>query len=329
MKWESEPGVAAGTLDKRPDIPSRSPMRKAPLIVLSVALTAALVYGVIITGERDALNTELTSVQSALASTQGDLSSTTRTLIITQSELGSTRQTLASTQLQLSVTMQALTSTQAELTSTNQKLSSVQSDLSYTRARMDVIDTKLKLYENTTGSKIYSGVQPQLRGARPIELVNNPAATDPTWQQLMSFLGADPTDDRIWTEGVFVSGDFAQVLHNNAEAAGIRAALVGVFFERQTIGHGLNAFKTADRGLVYVDSTGPTLEQSLRETLYRINGGTPIEWDKIAYMVKGKEYGIISIKKANSPEYSYYERVGKALSDWGRMGIVDSIQIYW
>ena len=119
------------------------------------------------------------------------------------------------------------------------------------------------------------------------------------------------------------------MLHNNAEAAGIRAALVGVFFEGQIIGHGLNAIKTTDRGLVYVDSTGPTLEQSLRVALYRISGGAPLEWDKIAYMVKGKEYGAISINQANSPEYSYYERIGKTFTNWGEMGIVESIQLYW
>ena len=115
------------------------------------------------------------------------------------------------------------------------------------------------------------------------------------------------------------------MLHNNAEAAGIRAALVGVFFEGETTGHGLNVFKTTDRGLVYVDCTGGDWSTRLREQLY----GYTLEYDKIAYMVKGKEFGLVNIYRATSPEYSYYEQTGKLLSDWLPMGIVERIVIYW
>ncbi len=238
-------------------------------IILAAVLVAVIVYGVVITKERDALNTELDSVEAVLASTQAELSSTKQTL----------------------------TATQAELSSTKQILSSVQNEL-------EAVQAKLKLYEDTMGIKIFSGIQqPPLRGAGPIELVNNSAATDPSWQQLFLFLRTDPTDDRTWTEGIFVSGDFAEMLHNNAEAAGIRAALVGVFFEGKTIGHGLNAFKTTDRGLVYVDNTGSE-ELSYEQ-------GYPTEWDKIAYLVKGKEYGLISISMGYYSPHGYdtYEQM--------------------
>ncbi len=318
--------------DKSPRYSRWSSMPKVPSVILVLALIAAIVYSVVITGDRNALNTELESVQSVLASTQSELASTQSELTSTkleldstQSEFGSTKQTLVSTETELSSTKQMLAST-------NQRLSSVQSELEATKTESDAIDAKLKLYEDTLGIKIFSGVQqPPLRGASPIKLVNNPAATDPSWQQLISFLRANPTDDRTWTEGIFVSGDFAEMLHNNAEAAGIRAALVGVFFESETIGHGLNAFKTTDRGLVYVDCTGPTLQQKLEEIQYRIYGGTPIEWDKIAYMVKGKEFGIVSIDDVFiSPRYEYYEEIGKSSgSGWGTLGIVESIVIYW
>lgn len=260
-------------------------------LLMSLALVVAIVYGFVITGDRNALNTELESVQSTLASTQADLSSTKQILISTQADLSSTQQSLTSTQTELRTAERTLASTRSELTSTNQKLSSVQSDLSATKTKMDAIDAKLKLYEDTMGIKIYSGVQPLARGAGPIELVNNPAATNPTWQQLIAFLRADPTDDRTWTEGIFVSGDFAEMLHNNAERAGIRAALVGVFFEGKTIGHGLNAFKTTDRGLVYVETQS----------------------DGIAYVTKGKEYGILSLSQNRLFDYGYYEKVK---ADW-------------
>jgi len=289
-------------IEEQPDKPTRysrwSWMPKVASAVLAIAVIVAVIYGVAVTKERDALNTKLESVQSVLASTQAQLSSTKQTLTSTQSELGSTKQTLASTKQSLTLTQadlgstkQTLTSTKTELSRVNSTLASVQSDLLATKTKMDAIDAKLKLYEDTMGIKIFSGVQPLARGAGPIELVNNLAATNPTWQQLMPFLLADPADDRTWTEGIFVSGDFAEMLHNNAEAAGIRAALVGVFFEGETIGHGLNAFKTTDRGLVYVEPQS----------------------DTIAYVTKGKEYGTVSLSQNLSFDYSYYE---KLKADW-------------
>ncbi len=232
-------------------------MNKTFSVVLAVTLIAVIVYSVVVTRDRDALNTELESVETVLTSTQAEL-----------------------------------VSTQTELSSITEKLSSVQSELEATKTELDAIDAKLKLYEDTMGIKIFSGIQqPPWKGASPIKLVNNPTATDPSWQQLISFLRADPTDDRTWTEGIFVSGDFANMLHDNAEAAGIRAAWVGVRFEGETIGHGLNAFKTTDRGLVYVETQS----------------------DAIAYVTKGKEYGIISLGQNTLLDYASYE---KMKGDW-------------
>ncbi len=68
------------------------------LVILGLALVVAIVYCVDITKDRDALNTELKSVQSVLVSTQSELSSTKNTLL---AELGSTRNTLTLTQSEL------------------------------------------------------------------------------------------------------------------------------------------------------------------------------------------------------------------------------------
>jgi len=43
-------------------------------------------------------------------------------------------------------------------------------------------------------------------------------------------------------------------VHNNAESAGIRAAYVHIW--TATIRHAFNAFKTTDRGLVFIDCVG-------------------------------------------------------------------------
>lgn len=87
-------------------------------------------------------------------------------------------------------------------------------------------------------------------------LHNNTEAQNPSWSQLMKFLNDDKTDALPYQEKVFVCADFAEMLHNNAEAAGWRCAYVTIDLTGYTSGHALNAFQTTDRGLVYIDSTG-------------------------------------------------------------------------
>ena len=87
----------------------------------------------------------------------------------------------------------------------------------------------------------------------------------------------------------------------------------------------MNAFTTTDKGLVYVDSMGGGITEILKELQY----GYSSELDTIAYVMKGKELGVVSIDRATSPEYSYYERMGTELSDWLPLGIVERIEIYW
>ena len=130
-----------------------------------------------------------------------------------------------------------------------------------------------------------------------VRLINNEDAIDPTWQQLREVLFADTTDQGHYLPGFQVCSGFAEKVHNNAEAAGIIAAWVAVDFEDDSEGHALNAFNTVDRGLVFVDCTGlPPFPET------QLSGS-----DKIAYVVVGKQYGLISLDVAISPEYSFYE----------------------
>lgn len=152
----------------------------------------------------------------------------------------------------------------------------------------------------------------------PIHLTNNSSATDPTWQQLMSFLIADKADQKDYNVFLFPCGAFAEEVHNNAEAAGIRAAWVAVDFEDNSERHALNAFETVDKGLVYIDCTGGSLLEELQftpvtqfvpglgeVTVLELN--YPSSYDKVAYVVVSKEYGLISLDVATSPQYSVYE----------------------
>ena len=128
-----------------------------------------------------------------------------------------------------------------------------------------------------------------------IQLVNNSDATNPTWQQLKDFLRSDKTDQNQYILGSYICVDFAKEVHDNAEAAGIRAAFVGVSFEGEIEGHALNAFETIDKGLVYIDCT---------------------ELDTIIYIEKGKEYQPISLRE---PDYIKIEP----------LGIVEAVRVYW
>jgi len=159
----------------------------------------------------------------------------------------------------------------------------------------------------------------------PIELINNSSATNPTYAMLVDFISEDPTDEGAYmdfgsdSEFAFLGrtcGDFAEAVHNNAEAAGIRAALVTIDFEEQDVGHALNAFETTDKGLIYVDCTGQDLGSWIEDHFVQLDKITGkvyfIEeslrsWDKVAYVEIGKEYGLIALDRAESLSYSFYE----------------------
>ena len=144
-------------------------------------------------------------------------------------------------------------------------------------------------------------------------LVNYKNATDPTWDELISFLESDDTDEQPYIEDLFVCADFAEMLHNNAEESGIKALYVGVDFIVGE-GHALNAFNTTDKGLVYVDCTrgfSTPITAELTDSEKREER----EHDKIAYVVEGKEYGLISIDKTTSSEYWFYEDYTKKWED--------------
>jgi hypothetical protein len=153
-----------------------------------------------------------------------------------------------------------------------------------------------------------SGINPPYlkEPSLPINLVNNPDARDVSFAELKTFLLQDDTDDEAYVEGVRTCGNFAEKLHNNAEDAEIRSAFVALNFAGDPESpHALNAFQTTDRGLVYVDCIGEGLEQvTSEEWLYE--EGYACENDKVAYVEVGEEYGVISIDKAESLQYSFY-----------------------
>jgi hypothetical protein len=165
---------------------------------------------------------------------------------------------------------------------------------------------------------IYHNMQPRhlkSPSGESAQLINNREASPPTWQELMAFLKADTTDQKLYNVDSFACVAFAEELHNNAEAAGIEAAFVGVQFEDREVGHALNAFNTTDRGLVFVDCTSPVQSNMPYLPMLGLDDGEAgdagevevVGADKVAYVELGKKYGVISIEVATSPEYIFYE----------------------
>jgi hypothetical protein len=163
---------------------------------------------------------------------------------------------------------------------------------------------------------VFHDIQPPwyyIRGT-PIHLTNNATATDPTWQQLRRFLISDKTDSELYRPGLYECGHFAAEVYNNAEAAGINAAFVAVFFSDEMDGHAVNAFTTVDKGLIYIDCQGPELTDVLSDTY--VDG----MYDKRVYIEKGKTMRVESIRTSLFRGYViFFQAEGK----------VESVEIYW
>lgn len=158
-----------------------------------------------------------------------------------------------------------------------------------------------------------AGVVPPSAVAPPATMLPaQPTLRNPSWEELKTFLWNDKTDQLTYIYPTFVCGDFAKMLQGNAKEAGWRCAFVEVGLSGypdwyhygipSNTGHGLNAFETTDRGLVYIDCAGlPS------------NVPNPGNCDKIVGVAVGKEYIPISI----FPEYNW--------GSWFNCGTITSV----
>lgn len=135
-----------------------------------------------------------------------------------------------------------------------------------------------------------------------VTLVNTRNSTDPTYKELIEFIKSDRTDEIEYDYNNFVCADFAQTVHNNAEKAGIKAAWVSIEFEDREYGHACNAFNTTDKGMVFVDCTGPDPYK-------------PGNWDSVVKIEIGKEYRPRELFNAGSI--------------YDSMGVVKNCKVYW
>lgn len=73
---------------------------------------------------------------------------------------------------------------------------------------------------------------------------------NPTYQEMKDFLRRDTTDRRYYT-GRYDCENFASDVCNNAEAEGIRAAVVRLEYKKTA--HKIVAFETTDKGLIFIE----------------------------------------------------------------------------
>jgi hypothetical protein len=158
-----------------------------------------------------------------------------------------------------------------------------------------------------------------------VVLINYKNATDPAWNDLMTFLKADDTIDIKYEFPAFTCADFARMLHDKAEAKGIKSGFVAIEFYNRTIdfsiydngapdfsppvrssdtGHGLNVFKTTDRGLVYVDASSQNDFVSDKPQV------------RIAYVEEGQELNEIDLDWTTDTSYSFYESYKRTQLDF-------------
>jgi len=300
-----------------------------------MALIAAIVYGIVVTQDNNALSIEVAQAESSLATVQAELDVTEDILTTREAELDDAEEALATVQTEQRATERSLTAALAELDSVKADLASTQRQLTTTRDELDSTNQALSYIEQT-----WTGLEDELAAAQQqldlaletldglgitlsesrdcydVNLIDNPQATNPTFNELKAFLVQDQTEYHQYIPDVYDCSQFSRDIHNNAEAAGIRAAEVQVFFRSEWTGHALNAFITTDHGLVYVDCTE--------------------EPDAIARVKVDKEYRSVEVNRvapANIRNDAWWDNLSSyyyfSSSIPGGHSVTDEIEIFW
>ena len=140
------------------------------------------------------------------------------TSCVSQDKYNSLQAELTSTQGQLQDAQSQLQDAQSQLSQLRDELSSTQDQVDSLSQQVTTLQNQLNLYK-ASGIIVQSGVQPNysLGLGQSVHLVSNPNATNPTWQQLKTFINLDKTDQMAYIPGGQECGTFAEEVYNNAE----------------------------------------------------------------------------------------------------------------
>lgn len=86
------------------------------------------------------------------------------------------------------------------------------------------------------------------------------APQNPTYQEMKAFIAQDATNLNEYEPDKYVCTDFAAAVNNNADAKGIRCAIVDIFYP-EGYGHTIVAFETTDKGLIFIE---PQFDQEIK-----------------------------------------------------------------
>jgi hypothetical protein len=124
-----------------------------------------------------------------------------------------------------------------------------------------------------------SGFDAGYKPATEQETSTGYALHNPTYQEMKTFLSQDNTDSKTYAEDKYVCVDFSAAVNNNAEAEGIRCAIVDIFHP-EGYGHTVVAFETTDRGLIYIEPQfDREVELVIGKSYSQINNFTPAPRD--------------------------------------------------
>lgn len=146
-------------------------------------------------------------------------------------------------------------------------------------------------------------------------LVNNPFAHDPSWAELKAFLAEDQTERQHYNPWDYKCGGFAETLHNNAEAAGIRAAWVALDLDGLADDHAVTGFQTTDYGLVFIDDSAKDLMD--RRSFDPSQSPTLTGGDPYCFVAIGQPPGSMGILGIDTPPpYEIYADAVAEIEDY-------------
>ena len=173
---------------------------------------------------------------------------------------------------------------------------------------MDIPDELRYKFDADTQFAVCAGAN-----GEPIVITNNPDAKDATYDEIIEFLRNDNTDNIPYLKGSFECGEYARVVHDNAESNGIKAGVVPIIKicpKGHYTNHIWNVFRAADvKGLLFIDCTNSS---SIIE-----DGG----WYgdiAIVYDSKNQSYTRVSLFRDGKP----YDKVER--SDFRIVGITQN-----
>jgi hypothetical protein len=211
----------------------------------------------------NSVKTELKASQDNITHQNILIDNLSKELIDLQSQVNTKDKELIAKDTEISELSRNLALIETQFSQINDGYNNTKRQFTFASLEIENLHQKIKDTADTLG-EVDTGIVPDgfidngrfVISKRHFYLTRNLKAVDPTWEELIDFLENDQTDKKLYIENEFTCGNFAEDVYNNAEAQGIRAAIVLIAFKDDMIGHAINAFKTTDYGLVYIDCTG-------------------------------------------------------------------------